>query len=404
MKVEAAKVLSSGLDSRKSVLWTGSAILCVFSMMGQSANAITIDLPGNIELTSSARVEAQYDDNVFLAAENGQGDWVTRISPNVRWEREGRASSLSGSFLMTRGYYRNGTRQSFSDYAVNLDWQWRALSFLEVQISGSYLNLAQSVSGAADGSLDPILIEADRTRQPSAEVALMFGRQGGRLQAAVRQGQRNYEFQDPSREFTDVYSIFSSNYSLNDQFILGLQVTERALDYADVATTTPNRDSDEWTVLATGEYRLPKTRVLLRAGRLNRAFAAGEREDFEGPRWDLTASWSPKSYSTLSVTTGKNVQESFGVADFIDVKSNVFSWSHQWVGNLNSVLSYSRTTGEFVGEDRLDEVFRSSFTIEYLPVDWLRLSLGVSKLENHSSATGADLENNRYILGIEAPL
>ena len=114
--------------------------------------------------------------------------------------------------------------------------------------------------------------------------------------------------------------------------------------------------------------------------------------------------WRPKTYSTLVFTTGKNVQESVGLADFVDVKSHVFSWTHQWTGRLRSSFGYSRTSGEFVGTERSDEVSRSNITLQYQPMTWLAFSLGVVSVENTTSLSDIGIESNRYILGVEAPL
>lgn len=378
-------------------------LLWGLSAASHSVVAATIELPANFELSSTATVEVQYDDNVFLSAEDKQDDWVTRALPSLALSREGTVTNLSSSFSMARSHYRNGTRQGFNDYAGDIDWQWRVASFLEMQASANYTDMAQSISGNPDGGLDPILIEAQRTRRPGADVAFLLGRRGGRLQGIIRHGKQKNEFADPSREFAATRSSIDMNYSPTNRLILGVQVANTDFDYVDLGVV-PDRDSRETLVLGVADYRLSKTRLQLRAGRLHKEFTHDGRQDFDGPRWDVSASWSPKTYSTLSITTGRTIQESPDIADFVDVESRVFSWSHQWTGNFDSVFSYSRTLGEFVGADRSGDVMRSSLTLRYQPVDWLRLRIGFSKLENQISTTAIGIENDRYIFGVEAPL
>ncbi|MBB5211856.1 outer membrane beta-barrel protein [Microbulbifer hydrolyticus] len=390
-------------DKRKSPLWARATLVSSLVTIGQVAHAVTIDLPANAELTSTVNVELQYDDNVFLSRESPQDDWLTRVSPSMSLEREGDATSFFGGLTITRGNYRNGTRQNFNDYAGNVEWQWRAASLLQVHTSASYSDVAQSILGSQDGGLDPVLLEAERTRRPSAEVSLVFGRQGGKFQGILRQGKQKNEFDDSTRDFSADYSTISASYSVSSRFTAGVQVSDTKLDYGDIAGV-PARDSDETVLMATAEYRLPKTQLLVRAGRLDREFAPGVRENFTGPRWDILVTWSPRSYSTLSFTTGKNIQESVGVADFVDVKSNVVSWTHQWTGRLSSSLAYSQTSGEFVGTNRSDDVVRSNFTLRYQPMEWLGLSIGAVNVENRTTLSDIDIETNRYILGIEAPL
>ncbi|WP_299597868.1 outer membrane beta-barrel protein [uncultured Microbulbifer sp.] len=383
--------------------WRQSALFCSLAGIASTAHAVTIDLPAEFELVGSAGLEVQYDDNVFLTTQNRQGDWVTRVSPSIELSREGQVTNLSSSFTVTRGHYLNGTRENVTDYAADLGWQWRAAAMVEVRTSASYADVAQSVNGNLDGGLAPILIEAERTRRPSGEIGIALGRQGGRLQGLIRHGIRKSEFDDSIRDSTAVYSGVSTTYELNSLLLVGIQLVDTDLEYAEFAEI-PDRDSNEMLAMATAEIRLPKTNIQLRGGELKKEFTRGVRADFEGPRWDATITWSPKTYSTLSFSLGENVQESLGVASYVDVDSKVFSWSHQWGQNLSSTLSYSQTEGEFIGADRLDRVMRSSFLIRYLPVEWIIVRFGVSSLENSTTVNGTDLDNNRFLLGIEAPL
>ena len=403
MKSAAEKKVYEGAGGQRFIGWARPMLVSAVAASVQVANAVTINLPGNLELTSTAAVEAQYDDNVYLSTENPQDDWITRITPSVQLVAEGEVTNFSGGLSMTRGHYKNGTRENFSDYTADLEWSWRPTSFLEIQTTARYVDAAQSFVSSPEEGLAPVLIEAERTRRPSAEVTLLLGRQGGRLNGTITQGRRNNEFEDASREFSDNYSIVGTNYSVSDRLTFGLQVSDRELDFVD-SDLLADRDSSERALLATAGYRLPKTQLRIRAGKVDREFSLDDRSSFNGPRWDVTASWSPKSYSTVSLTTGENVQESLGVADFVDVKSSIFSWSHQWAGNLSSVFSYSHTAGEFVGTDRTDEVVRSGLTIQYQPITWLSLRFGASILENSTDALNLHLENRRYFVGIEAPL
>lgn len=403
MKSAAGAASPANRVDAKRPLGLHTVLFSSLVTMGQAAHAVTIDLPANAKLTSTVSVDIQYDDNVFLSRENTQDDWVTRTSPSVSLEREGSSTNFSSAFTVTRGHYRQGSRENFNDYFGNMEWRWRAASLLEVHTSASYSDVAQSILGNPDGGLDPVLLEAERTRRPGVEVGLVFGRPDGRFQGILQQGKLRNEFEDSTRDFTTGYTSVNTSYSISNRVTLGVQVRDTELDYSDTGNLLA-RDSDERILLASVEYRLPKTQVQLRAGQLEKEFALAEREDFSGPRWDLTMTWRPKSYSTLVFTTGKNIQESVGLADFVDVKSHVFSWTHQWTGRLRSSVGYSQTRGEFVGTERSDEVLRSNFTLQYQPMNWLDLSLGVVSVENNTSLSNIGIENNRYIFGVEAPL
>lgn len=385
-----------------------SIIFCAIATAGSPAHAVTIDLPGNVELSGTAAVMAEYDDNVFLTAEDSQSDWLTRVTPALTFMRESPSTSLSGAMSMTRGVYQQGARENFSDYNANIEWAGRPFSLLGYRLTGSYADVAQSSGrspegGNLDGALDPILIETQRTRRPSAEFSLLVGRQGGRVQAAIREGRRDSKFEDAGRNFTTSYSAVDANYALSTRVSLGLSASKTDFEFSD-ASVNPARDSTETLVVAVAELTFPKSRLQLRGGRQARNFELEEREAFDGPRWDLTASWSPKTYSTLTVTTGRTIQESLGIADFVDVESTVFSWTHQWSQGLSSAVSYGETNGSFVGTDRLDTIFRSRVSLQYQPVDWLRIRLSASNLESTTSITELQMENNRYAIGIEAPL
>ncbi|AQQ66309.1 hypothetical protein Mag101_00570 [Microbulbifer agarilyticus] len=372
-------------------------------ILTHDAHGITVALPAGIEMTSSLLLEREYDDNVFLTVDNPQDDWITRVSPKVRWTRETDITSLELDVVSTHGVYQSDTRQEYTDYIADLGWQWRAASFLGVSVSAGYVDVAQSLGRAPDAGLAPILVEAERVRRPSADIALQLGRQNGLLQTQVTHGFQESEFEDSSRDFTDTYNLLDSDYALTEQWSVGVQVIDRELDYVEVDDIV-SRDSKERSIMGSITYGLPKTSIQVRMGELQRSFAAAERPDFTGPRWDITASWRPRTYSTLSITVGQNAQEAAGVADFVDVDSRVFSWSHQWSGSFSSDMSFSKSEGEFVGIERMDVVSRSRFSLRYQPLEWLQVQMGLIDLKNETEQVPASLQNTRYFVGIEAPL
>ncbi|GAB2516216.1 outer membrane beta-barrel protein [Microbulbifer agarilyticus] len=380
-------------------------VCCSSGIVSYQANAVEVGLPGGWELASGLRVESQYDNNVSLTTEDTQGDWITRYSPRMRLSRESDISSFEANFGASHGIYQDDIKPEFTDYTADLAWQWQATSLVGMRASAAYVDVAQSIgaiAGPPDGE-SPILIEAERVRRPGAELGLIFGRQGAALQARVTYGQQVNKFADPTRDFTDNYAISEVTYDLTEHWAVGTQFIDRDLDYVE-SLDSVTRDSATKSLMGTVRFRLPKTNLELRAGELRRTFVAQERPNFSGVRWDLTASWSPRSYSTLSFTAGRNTQESEGLADLVSVDSRVLFWSHQWSGRLSSELSYGKSIGEFIGAGRTDEVLRSSMSIRYEPSDWFGLTVGASKLRNTTDQLAIGLENTRYTVGIEAPL
>jgi len=119
-----------------------------------------------------------------------------------------------------------------------------------------------------------------------------------------------------------------------------------------------------------------------------------------GARWD----WRPRSYSTFSVSTGGEADETNGFGDFILRRDVTFGWSHDWSARLRSNVDAGFARESQRPTDRVDRVRYAGIGADYALRRWLRAGASWRWYERASNVEAFDYERNVVLFSLEANL
>ena len=94
-----------------------------------------------------------------------------------------------------------------------------------------------------------------------------------------------------------------------------------------------------------------KSEGSLRFGQAIKDFDSPLREDNSSFSWELTASWSPKTYSTLTFATSRAPIETNGTGNYIDARTYELDWKHLWSPRMKTTLGLDYRDEDYVGSD-----------------------------------------------------
>ncbi len=256
----------------------------------------------------------------------------------------------------------------------------------------------------ASGLLDRKL---DRWEQTAGNLLYRFGAPEAKinLEGELSAYDREYTTNRDSTQFLDFDSVSlrgTAYYKISSKTSLLAEVIGADIDYDKIALGSASRSGEitryrlgaRW--LATG-----KTTGDVRLGRVERDFDSSVQKDYDEFDWQVSVNWEPRTRDRLSLTTGREPEESYlNAASLIDNRYYRLRWEHDWTSMFKSRLTYTFSDLDFRGIDRLDEVQEWSLDLEYKPARRWALFGEIALQERDSNQVLRDYDNTVISAGI----
>ncbi len=179
-----------------------------------------------------------------------------------------------------------------------------------------------------------------------------------------------------------------------------------ALDFSRVNNSFLTLDSVNTTFYVGAEWKATaKTTGSIRVGNIKKNFDDAKLKDISETAWEAALQWAPRTYSTVSVSTGRTAEETYGagsasVQDYIDV-----NWDHAWNTRYSTKIGLSRVKNDFNDTpttNREDVLTAISFGASYQMRRWLDLEAGVQHESTNSTLNAFDYDRNSVFVGLNA--
>jgi len=173
----------------------------------------------------------------------------------------------------------------------------------------------------------------------------------------------------------------------------------------DVVDPTGDRDSTTNTTKVGVEWQATaSTEGSIGIGYQRKDFDNSAREDFSGLSWDAKVTWTPLTYSSIDLTTGRASKDPNGVGDFIRATSYGIKWNHEWSELFSSFIGLNQVTDVYTGIEREDKTKVYQFGLNYNVTRWLTLKSGININQVDSTDTQFAFDRNVYFINAEMTL
>lgn len=405
-------------DTRMSAARVGLgaalASLAVGAMAAPEDRAAFSDAQGlqvgsyvTITPTLSARIE--YDDNIFQTPNNEESDFITRVRPGLDIQigvgagRGGFRASYTPEF----GIFSSNT----DDSVVNHDLQFGYLrdgAFFDFDVHGGFRRGHDSRGEGPSSGLGNLatVVFDEPPKYDEWNYGLSLGNE---TRSARTRMQFSYDHYD--LEYQNFRALTAARDRERDDFglELGYRTTARTyfiltgrfseIDYDFVPVNGRNLDSDEYNYQLGFTWELTAaTEGRMTIGRQQKKFDDPARKNLSATAWDVAVAWSPRTYSTFELSTGRSFRETDNVGSSIIASDISLSWRHAWSDRLATTSSFSFINDEFQDTARDDDFYRFSMQFDYDFRRWLGLGLGWSYSTRDSNIDNADFDRNVVFL------
>ena len=146
-----------------------------------------------------------------------------------------------------------------------------------------------------------------------------------------------------------------------------------------------------------------KTHGELWIGAFSRDFDDSRRKEGTGGSWLAKVTWSPRTYSNISLSTGQEVEEAvLRGENFVDRRHLGLRWDYDWNVRFSTFVSGRYTRDIYEGSDREDDLNEFSIGGRFELSKYYSVGLIARSVEGDSNANFFDYDRRNLLLTLNA--
>ncbi|WP_160168573.1 outer membrane beta-barrel protein [Catenovulum agarivorans] len=374
------------------------------------ALVIYLSLPATAQQPASiqAKLTTGYTDN-YLQASNKQSSAIveTNIQLNAGLKVRSFALGLSGGINETN--YKANSSAVFDRNSLAAQLNWRPTRQQNLVIKLAHLNAQiapwEGIRRNAQSSTTPNnpQLQLDEAKNNQTSLGYQYktaSEKGVVFSTEFSQHQKQYAATD-SLALQNNKSTNSWNSKLGYQWRSGRHLFIQYQDRRSKFDDFDQRDNNSQIYALGFSWQITAiSGITFGVGQETRALAQNNVENTSN-YWSLQANWSPKSYSTFSLSSRQQQQSSEYEGQILQLnKTHAASWQHTWANGLQSSINLSQQSIEQVALKRREKKWQTAIAFSYKIARSWSTSLGY-RFEDHSdSANRRNYQQNSLHLAI----
>lgn len=386
-----------------------SAILVCASHQAVAVDPQAIPTESGFDITPLLSTGLKYDDNVTSVSAGEIDSWVMSIVPSISARLDDGVSVYEFTGAVYRGQYFQSSDDNFTDTTLGALFDTRLSERSKINLKGDFVwGHEDRGTGITEGLNNN---QDEPTRFNTQTVSGYYEYGGSESPARIRFGAKYFNKSYTSlREITRFRDYDSWLGGVNFYFATQsaiVAVIETNLEKISYAENDPAADRDstvtnarlgaEWeiTSVTTGEAKV---------GYQRKDFDDDNRESFNGLAWTVNMDWSPLTYSSFNIGTGRRAKDPLQNGDYVKETTYKVGWTHKWTELIQTELSYDRMEEDYVGVTRKDTNDSYQLSINYAFRRFIDISLFTTITDKTSTVPGIEFDRSIYGINFDFSL
>lgn len=380
------------------------------SSNGQAPNnAVGVHLAPGLRGTAAVGLQAVYNSNFYLSEDDAKSSIGFVLTPSILLQRE--AANLRyevGAGLETTKYTNiDEGVDHYLDGSINGKLDWAPLTRHRFSFDYTTRYGHDPFGSVRTETGSPLSEGLDKWLQTGVHGSYRFGATGALINLETALGWVGREYRT-NRDQTEILDFNSweiretafFNVSSKTSFLA--EVLYSDVNYEAEAIGAPSRD------YKTTHYRVGMHWIAtgtttgdLRIGKLRREFDNPAKDSLSAVDWNATLSWAPLVYSTFTLQTGVQSQQSYlSDVQLLQNRFALIDWTHKYSNYLSSRVVYSHVNSEFIGSARVDKLDTWAIEGNYLVGQRWLATAGTSYSRRDSNQLNRDYSDTSVYLGV----
>jgi polysaccharide biosynthesis protein VpsM len=363
---------------------------------------------GQISFIPTVDVGLGYNDNINLSPTSKASSLETVISPKlVSYVDKG---AYKYSLIYAGNFYRYPSSTIDNRNVNNIQFVANNGFTLRSNLTWS-LGYTQGAEerGFNDDSRTQSLVAPNEFKYFVGNLNYIYGAQGAKGNIGFNMGYGNKEYTNnrvttAGNDFETFNFGPSFTYRLAPKTFVTFAVNQTLTDYK---LATPNQDYTDTKYSANIKWDATAvTQFYLTGGREFRSYDDANQNDRSLNFYQVGAYWSPYTYSTLELYTGRGLINgtttsiSDGISEAIGL-----NWRHKWREYISSNVSLSHTRVDYIGTaSRVDNINNQRLSMSYQLSKNKELSVNYNHIKRNSTDPSFAYDQNVLLLGMSFSL
>lgn len=373
------------------------------SSQGSHGNGIQV---GGVRLFPTIGLSAGYENNIDYASHDEASSSTVRLSPALHAQAGNARSLFDADLAANLAWYSQSPRDNFSDVTMRASWLYNPVLRHAFGLDGgvTFGHDARG-TGSREGDLAFLDLDPDTYRKTDLGGRYQFGAPGARARIEVdgRITDRTYT---NNREFTRSRDLTTTDiggaffWRVAPKTSAELRIENSTIDY-----DTASLDSVERHYFVGVEFDpTAKLSGQVLVGREIKNFDDPAHEDTSGASWRVGVKYLLRTYSTLSLTTSRETDETNGAGDFILRRDITLGWNHTWNERFTTGVDGGYAKEDHKPTTRQDTSTFIGVSADYLFRPWLRAGASYRTFNRSSDMSQYDYSRDLILFSIEASL
>ncbi len=382
---------------------------------GESDNQFNFPGPWGTTLTPSIVVTETHDDNIWLQDDDSpietKSSLKTEIAPSLMWSARRGTDEIGIKGTLEVGQYHSSHDDDYVNKLINVfaHKEFNSKNKLDLSASYDYMYEQRGTGQSEIGSGGLLTVQNSPNKYVDWTAAARYTYGGdtsiGQLEFDVDHFDKEYQNHRDTTQFYDydadrVGATFY--YRVMPKTRLLFELSHRDIDYDKTATGDVKLDGDErkYEIGVTWDATA-KTTGRAQVGRTDKDFDASSRKDSDFTSWEVGVLFSPRTYSTIDLSTSRKPSETNGSGNFIERTNYGVTWDHAWNERLSSFVVGDFNNEDYQGSNRDDDISSYGLGVRYGFRRGVRFGAEYRYSNRDSNIQLRDYRDNQFILSAE---
>jgi hypothetical protein len=363
-------------------------------------------LSGNGETGVFLNLDTSYvwDDNAFLIESNPVDDEILTLAPTISLLGKSGMNAYSVLYAGTFARYDEFDAADYDDHRVEGAFNFDINDSSQLDLNAAFRMAHDPIgTGGSEGS-PTVSGQPDEFDELTYGGMYELGSNSSNFKGQVRAGMFDKEYtNNKANTFDRDYEMSSLGgtlfFNLSPDVALLVEMNYDDIEYNAIPNSNVSLDSEETSYQVGFEWAMgAKTTGYVKVGQTDKEFADSRREDEDSVSWDVAVSWSPKTYSKLTLGTSKRYNETNGFGNSVLTQSIDLGWQHSWSDRLTSTVTYSYVEDAMESTFREDDTNAYDLSVVYQMRRWLDLAFNASYTDRESNAVLISYDRTIYTI------
>lgn len=380
----------------------GLAGICAASVASAAVKPEAVRM-GPVLFVPTVSITQSHNDNLFYQKTGTKSSWLTDVAPSFQFYAQDNADKFQVGYNGDYGRYASSSADNYNDHTFSASTSFVAGRLSQFNLDAIYRHAHDPRgTGATEGAAALSVPHPDKYHSLQYDATWNLGYKGAPMSFRLSATHLNKFYVNNL-----AYTVFRDYAENGMQFRVYGNVSGNLRYFYEFDNTNigyrvppivgPSLDSSQRANYVGVEWQFTgKTKGSAKIGRLNKNFKDPSLASDNLTAWEAQVAWSPRTFTTFTLATSRQPEETNGTGTAINHNSNSLEWTYDWNSYLHSDVMAMYGHDTYQDSSRVDNLREYTVGVNYDIRRWVNLAFNYMHDKRSSNVSQFDYSQNIY--------